>query len=108
MKHLTYADRSLLIGDEAADTLLRFAAELSDSDRADTVKMNAIDDVGNVVVASFVLGAGVNLMAKSMSSTYDEPDNTEALEYMRAKMDELASPNKAAPFDEPLPSHPEM
>jgi hypothetical protein len=108
MKHLTYADQSVLIGDEAADTLVRFAARLSDSNRADTVTMNAIDGNGTVIVASFVLGAGVNLMAQTTSSPLEEPDNTEAVDYMRARIGELASPTNAQPVDAPTPSQLDM
>jgi hypothetical protein len=104
MKHLTYADQSVLVGDEAADTLVRFAARLSDTSHADTVIMNAIDSGGDFIVASFVLGAGVNLMAQTTSSPLEEPDNREAVEYMNARMDQLDSPATAQPIHEPPPS----
>jgi hypothetical protein len=108
MKHLTYADQSVLVGDEAADTLVSFAATLSDTSHADTVIMNAIDTSGDTIVASFVLGAGVNLMAQTTSSSLEEPDNTEAVEYMKARTNELTSQASAQPVDEPWPSQLDM
>jgi hypothetical protein len=108
MRNLTYADQSLLVGDEAADTLLHYAAVLADADRADTVVMKALDDRGDVVTASFVLGAGVNLMAQSTSSPLDEPDNSRALEYMNQKLSAIASPPAAQPLDDGWASQPDV
>jgi hypothetical protein len=108
MKHVTYADQSVLVGDEAADTLVRFAALLSDTGHADTVVMNAIDGGGDFISASFVLGSGVNLMTQTTSSPIEEPDNAEAVEYMNSKMGELASPPVAQPSQEAWPSESEF
>ena len=40
MKHLTFADKSLLIGDDAADALLEYAAILAGQAKADNVTVN--------------------------------------------------------------------
>jgi hypothetical protein len=108
MKHLTYADQSVLVGDEAADTLVRFAAVLSDSGHAGTVMMNAIDSGGDFIVATFVLGSGVNLMAQTTSSPLEEPDNTQAVDYMNSKMDQIVSPPTAQPTEEAWSPHPDL
>ncbi|MCU1543912.1 MAG: hypothetical protein JWM50_1777 [Microbacteriaceae bacterium] len=108
MKHLTYADQSVLVGDEAADTLVRYAAILSDTNHADTVIMNAIESGGDSVVATFVLGAGVNLMAQTTSSELNEPGNSEAVDYMNSRIGRITSAPRAHPTEEPWPTQPDV
>jgi hypothetical protein len=100
MKYLTYADQSVLIGDEAADTLLRFSALLAEKGHADAVSLNAIGNDGDAMVTSFVLGSGTNLMSASTSSTLPEPDNRAGLDYMNEKIALLVAPPAAQPTDE--------
>ena len=97
MKHLTYADQSVLIGDQAADTLIRFSAVLAEKGHADAVSLNAIGNEGDSIVASFVLGSGTNLMSATTNSTIPEPDNGEGVEAMEQKMQILLSPPPAQP-----------
>jgi hypothetical protein len=99
MKHLTYADQSFLIGDEAADTLIRFSALLAEKDHADAVSLQALGNDGDAIVVSLVLGSGTNLMAATTSSTLPEPDNKEALDYMNEKTRLLTSTPHAQPDD---------
>ena len=109
MRLLTYADRSILIGDEAADTLLEFSALLAETGHADSVALNAIGSEGDDIVASFVLGSGTNLMAESTSSKLPEPGNDEGLEYMNNKLALLKSRPVIQPGDdEALPSAGEL
>ena len=49
MKHVTFAEKSLLMGDDAADTLLEYARVLGDHDRVDTVALRSISPDGNTV-----------------------------------------------------------
>jgi hypothetical protein len=86
MKHVTYAQKSLLFGDEAADLLLEYAATLADSNSADTVQIRAFGVDGDEVLATFLLSDGIDLMAESTHSPLPEPDNAEAIEHMRARM----------------------
>jgi hypothetical protein len=97
MKHLTYADQSFLIGDDAADTLIRFSALLAETDHADAVSLHALGNDGDAMVVSLVLGTGTNLMAATTSSTLPEPDNTAGLDYMNEKIRALTS----TPFAQP-------
>jgi len=109
MKLLTYADRTVLIGDDAADTLLEFSAMLAETGHADSVVLNAIDSDGSDVVASFLLGSGTNLMAQSTSSTLPEPANDEGIAYMRGKLADLETPPSPQTNDtEVLPSTDEL
>jgi hypothetical protein len=97
MKHLTYADQSVLIGDLAADTLIRFSALLAEKGHADAVSLNAIGNEGDSIVASFVLGSGTNLMSATTNSTIPEPDNAEGVEYMNRRIELLIAPPPVSP-----------
>jgi hypothetical protein len=83
MKHITFGDKSLLIGDDAADAVLKYAAKLATGGNADTVEMRAISSDGNEVIATFLLGPGVTMMAETTNTTLPEPDNAEAMKYMQ-------------------------
>jgi hypothetical protein len=100
MKLLTYADRSVLIGDEAADTLIHYSALLADSGHADSVVLNALDADGDEIVASFVLGSGTNLMSATATSKLPEPSNVEGLNYLKQKIEALTSTHNIEPDPE--------
>ena len=99
MMHITYADRSVLVGDEAADTMMQYAALLARNNSADVVKLSAIGTDGDKVVASFLLDVGVNVMTETTRSTAPEPNNSEALTYMRERMTLLSSPRQVRSGD---------
>jgi hypothetical protein len=98
MKHVTYAEKSLLIGDEAATLLLEYAAALGTDNSADTVELNAIGAEGNDVAAIFLLGPGVLLMAETATTKVAEPDNEKMVTYMRERMERMASPPNARAY----------
>ncbi|WP_108251075.1 hypothetical protein [Planctomonas deserti] len=89
MKHLTYADKNLLVGDEVADLLLQYAARLASSGVADTVDVHAISSDGDEVTATFLLGEGAPLMTETTHSTVPEPDNTGAVQQITERMGRL-------------------
>ena len=60
MKHVTFGDKALLMGDDAADALLEYARLLSDTDAADSVTLRAISPDGNTVEASFLLNTNTS------------------------------------------------
>jgi hypothetical protein len=82
MKRITFGDKSLLVGDTAADALLEYAAVLATGAKGDTVEIQAISSDGNEVTATFLLGPGVTMMAETASTKLPEPDNAVALAYM--------------------------
>ena len=86
MKHLTYADKSLLVGDEAADTLIRYAAALGRKQISDSVELAAISSDGDEVTATFLLSASAPLMAETAHTSLPEPDNTRIVEHMRQQV----------------------
>jgi hypothetical protein len=82
MQHITFADKSLLLGDEASRLLLEYAAALAGNDQADTVILNAIGSDGDDVQATFLLDSGSPLMAESATTKVQEPDNAAGIDYM--------------------------
>jgi hypothetical protein len=99
MKHVTYGEKSLLMGDDAADVLLEYARLLADNAKADTVTIRSISPDGNTVDASFLLNVSSVLMTESTNSEVDPPDNEEAVADMRDRIDALLRPAAMAAED---------
>jgi len=94
MKHVTFTGKNLLVGDDAAEVLLRYAAALSSAGEADTVQVNSISSDGDAVVATFLLSAGSLVMAETTHSALPEPDNSEIVQYMWDRVDALTAPHE--------------
>jgi hypothetical protein len=92
MKHVSYADKSLFMGDDAADTLLEYARLVADNERADTVTLSSISTDGNTVEASFLLDASTVLMVESTNSDVEAPDNTEAVQDIKDRIAAITRP----------------
>jgi hypothetical protein len=101
MKHMTYSDRSLLVGDEAADLAIAYAVVLGRNATIDTVTLNAISADGNEVRATFLLHMGTVMAVQTASSRLPEPDNASAVSYMRAQMERLTIPRPVSPDPDP-------
>lgn len=99
MKHVTFADRSLFMGDAAADTLLEYARLLADARGADSVTLRSISSDGNAVDASFLLNAHTVLMIESTNSEMQPPDNHAATREMQDRIDALSRPESAQAED---------
>jgi hypothetical protein len=99
MRHVTYSDKSLLVGDEVAELLLRYSARLASSNVADTVEVHAISSDGDEVNAMFLLGEGAPLMSETTTSQLPEPDNAHAIEYMTDRMERLTPRAVASELD---------
>jgi hypothetical protein len=98
MKHITYAEKSILVGDEAADVLLEYAAALTTAGQGDKIDLAAHSGDGDEIIASFVLGEGVSIMAETTTSTAPEPQNAEAIAYMRERTAEISAARRAVPI----------
>jgi hypothetical protein len=92
VRHVTYANKSLLTGDEAADLLVRYAATLADQKRGDAVRLNTISADGNLTETLFLLDTGAPLLSETTNSGLPDPDNAAAVAYMRGKLTEFAQP----------------
>ena len=99
MKHITYSDKSLLVGDAAADAITAYAAAVARSGTADTVTLRAYGVDGAEVEATFVLDTGTVLMAETTDSTIPEPDNSEVVRVVQEKTRLLDSPPPVGPHD---------
>lgn len=80
------AQKSLLIGDAAADAVVRYAALTARSGGGDAITLRAIGVDGEEVAATFLLNAGTVMMVESSRSALPEPDNTEAIAYMTERL----------------------
>jgi hypothetical protein len=110
MKHVTYAEKSLLVGDEAADTLMEYAALVVSRGMADTVDLAAFGSDGQEVTATLLIDQGAPLMCETSNTSMQEPNNDKALEYMRGQILLLTSPRLVAPVEDTLmlPQHDDM
>lgn len=99
MKHVTYADKSLLLGDDTADTLIRYAAALTQHGTADSVEVKAISSDGDSVTATFLLGPGAPLMAETATNDLPEPDNSDVTTHMQERIGMLGSTPEGHPLD---------
>ncbi|MEN0085157.1 MAG: hypothetical protein AAGC66_10355 [Leifsonia sp.] len=102
MKHVTYSEKSLLIGDEAADLLMSYATVLGRTDGTDSVTISAIGADGNDVQATFLLNPSIELMVESANTDASEPDNETAVEYMRRRVQALTQPFELETDGEPF------
>lgn len=92
MKLVTYGQKSVLVGTEAAGLLIEFAALLGARGGSDVVTLRAIDTDGNDVDASFLINAATELAVQTASTTASEPDNSLVAEYLHERIDELNKP----------------
>jgi hypothetical protein len=99
MKHVTYAEKSLLVGDEMADVMLEYAAQLTSDGDGEALDVRAISGDGDEVVATFLLGGGVPMMAETTTSTLPEPDNAELVARIRSDIARRRQPAEIEPHD---------
>lgn len=97
--HLTVAEKSLLVGDEAAAALMHYAAHVGQLKTADTVHVRAIGIDGERVVATLLLNSGTVLAAETSRSDLPEPDNAELIAYVHTQMAQFDLPGALDPAD---------
>ena len=90
MKHLQFGAKSLFVGDEAADLLIDYGAQVAQQKSGDRVDLRGFSSEGNRITTSFLLNGGTSLVAETTSMTFEEPDNVEAVAYMRGRIEALA------------------
>lgn len=103
MKRISYGEKSLLVGDKAADTLMHYAALLARNHSADIVELRALGTDGSDVKATFLLDAGAPLMAETTHSSMSEPDNSDTIAYMQTQIMRLSSPPPVPPANTEMP-----
>ena len=100
MKHISFADKTLFVDDDAADCLIEYAALLAAEHTGDSVRLRAIGQDGNEVEVDFVLNSATNLASESTNSSVEPPENAEAVEYMRSRIEVLRNPPTIVPSEE--------
>jgi hypothetical protein len=103
MQHLTFADKSLLIGDDLAELILEYSALLGRIGSADSVRIHAIGADGDDVVAGLLLNEGTSLISETSRSSLPEPANDDAEAYLRERISRFDIPS-STPFG--LPDEP--
>ncbi len=97
MKHVMYAEKSLLMDDASAEALIDYAAALASIGDADTVRLRAMGDDGNEVEVSFLLNSATVLIIESASAALELMPNDEAVAHMRDRIDRIRNPRPAQP-----------
>ncbi|MGH1548022.1 hypothetical protein ACRAWB_02115 [Leifsonia poae] len=102
MKHVTYGDKSLLVGDEAADLLMSYATVLGRNNSTDSVTLRAMGVDGNEVDATFLLNPSTTMVIESTNGSGSEPDNELVVEYMRRGINRLTQSYEMRTDHDPL------
>ena len=100
MKHISFADKTLFVDDEVADSLVAYAALLGAEQSADSVRLRAIGQDGNEVEVDFVLNAATNLVTESTNTTMQPPRNQDAVDYIQAKIEAIRNPPAVRPSEQ--------
>jgi len=95
VQHLTVESKSLLIGDEAAEALTEYAALVAKHGTGDRVKLRAFGSDGDEVTATIVLSAGTTMVTETSHNTLPEPNNGDAVRYMREQIRLFVTPPPA-------------
>jgi hypothetical protein len=104
MMHLTFADKSLLVGDVVADLLVEYAAVLAQAGEADSVSVTAYSADGQKVTAKFALTEGAALLVESTETDLPDPENGEAEMYLREQIMSRKASAPAPPEDQTMPA----
>ena len=95
-----YAEKSLLMGDEVVDLMMEYAVLLANQSAADSVKVEAIGTDGDQVTATFLIGPATIMVAETARSTFPEPDNDSAVEYLKERIGLIKTPPLAHGLDD--------
>ena len=101
MMHLTFADKSLLVGNEVADLLVEYSAVLAEAGQADSIAVNAYSSDGQKVTAKFALSEGAAILAETTQTDLPDPDNEEAESYLREQILSRRPRRPVSPSAEP-------
>ncbi len=94
-----FGEKSLLMGDEIADSVLEYARLLGAEAGTDTVTVHAIGADGNTVDVALLLNSSSVMVVESTNSDVEPPDNDEAARYVHERIDRLRTPPEARSED---------
>lgn len=100
MKQVMYAEKSLLMGDEVVDLMMEYAVLLARKTSADSVDIEAIGTDGSPVTATFLIGPATIMVAETARSSFPEPKNTAAVEYLKQQIGLIKAPPLAHGLDD--------
>jgi hypothetical protein len=86
VKHVWFGQKAIFLGDDAADALVSYAAHVAQMHTGDSVDMRGINTEGNEITTTFLLNAGTSLTAETTNMALPEPDNADAIEYIRNRV----------------------
>jgi hypothetical protein len=86
VKHVWFGQKAVFLGDDAADALVSYAAHVAQLRTGDSVDLRGINAEGNEVTTTFLLNPGTTLTAETTNIGLDEPDNDDAIAYMRERV----------------------
>lgn len=95
-----YAEKSLLMGDEVVDLMMEYAVLLARKTSADSVDIEAIGTDGSPVTATFLIGPATIMVAETARSSFPEPENTKAVEYLKEQIGLIKAPPLAHGLDD--------
>jgi len=101
MMHVTFADKSVLLGDEVASLLIEYTAVLAEAGPAHDVSLTAYSSDGQKVTAKFALSGGAAILAESTQTDLSSPDNVEAETYLRQQILSRKASGQVGPTTEP-------
>ena len=97
MKLINYGDTDWLIGDDAATLLLEYSVLMAKGGSADSVDVAVLKTDGSPESVSFLIGPATMMTSRAFDTAFDEPDNAEAIEVVRGRMDAIVSPPPVLP-----------
>jgi hypothetical protein len=89
MKQIRYGERTWLVGDTTADTLMDYAAALARADSAEHVALTVLDVNGAQEHLDLLIGPATMMTAEDGGDEFAEPDNSAMDESMRASTEDL-------------------
>ena len=83
MKQIRYGERTWLVGDTTADTLMDYAAALARADSAEHVSIQVLDVNGESEKLDLLIGPATMMTAEPTHDEFADPDNAAVETSMR-------------------------
>ena len=87
------------MGDEVVDLMMEYAVLLARKSSADSINIEAIGDGGDRVTATFLIGPATIMVAETARSSFPEPENEPAIEYLKEQIGLIKTPPLAHGLD---------
>ncbi|HTL40471.1 MAG TPA: hypothetical protein VL294_03265 [Pseudolysinimonas sp.] len=99
MREVVYAGGSFITSDAIAETLLEYAAQLANADRAANVHVPALDEFGQPFDISVVIGPASQLLSEPVINSAADPDGDGFIADVTQRMRDLRRSWPTTPFD---------